>query len=83
MNRNDNFTHIIKLNQKKSQKLLSLFDKGKDYNDNAKHYYGKEIYRKIILAEILLLINSFYRNSNYQMVTTTDNNFERIKPVLI
>lgn len=84
LNKTRDFTPKIHLSEKQANNLLNLFEKAKSYNDGQSYHYGQEIYRKIILGEILLLINTFFHNGTYQIqiATANDSNYERIKPVL-
>ncbi len=74
------FSHKIHLEQEKQQQLLSLFDKAIGYQQTSE--YGADIYRKIILAEVLLLINQQYRANTPFVDKKPGENYKKVLPVL-
>lgn len=80
LNRNPNFCHAIHLSDEQTQALLPLFKKAEFYCNNP--VYGSDIYKKITLTEILLLINSFYRSANMLCIYENEGEYKRVKPVI-
>lgn len=80
LNRSKDFRNKVQLDDIQEQKLLDLFKKAEQYSKT--NQYGYDIYTRTILAEILLLINSFYRNYSYRTLHTEDEDYNRIKPVI-
>jgi AraC-like DNA-binding protein len=59
--RGPDFSHRAHLEPNQVQELTALFDRAIYYYENKG--YGHDVYQKILLAEILLLVNSYYRPS--------------------
>lgn len=80
INRDPHFNHSVHLNLDQMDHLINLIKKAHFYNTN--DIYGKEIYQKIILSEILLFISPLY-HSNIQIYALKYNKeFKKILPIL-
>ncbi len=82
MNRGVHFTYRIGFEQHRSHNLLSLFQKTESYFKNTG--YGHDVYLKIILSEILLIINGIYKQEQtaYLPLSTHNENQDRLKNIL-
>jgi AraC-like DNA-binding protein len=78
--RGPGFSHRVHLEPKQAQDLIALFDKAIFYYENK--VYGHDIYQKILLAEILLLVNSYYYPSNTSNCQNQTPELGRISPIL-
>lgn len=81
LNRSENFCYRVHLSEEQCNSLITLFDKAIYYCINT-HEYGAEIYKKILLVEILLLVNNYYRNNSSKRIGKPNNEYKRIKPVI-
>lgn len=60
--RGPDFSHRAHPDPKQAQDLTTLFDKAIFYYEN--NGYGHDVYQKILLGEILLLVNSYFSSSD-------------------
>jgi len=58
LERGSNFSHRVSVTPQQSRMLLDLFNKALYYFNN--NVYGNDVYQKVFLVEILILINSLY-----------------------
>jgi AraC-like DNA-binding protein len=85
LERGPNFSHRVNVTPQQSRILIDLFNKAIYYFNNP--VYAHDIYQKVLLAEILILINSFYF-PDLTADTTFDSKFEpevkfkEISPIL-
>lgn len=79
VNRKPEFSHCIQLSPDQSTRFLDLLERAR--NLTANNTYGRDVYRKIIFAEILICINSWFCTSmeNY---SGQERDFEKIRPVI-
>jgi len=75
------YSHCIHLNDEQIKQLLPILEKAA-YNCKNDDFFGSEIYQKIALAEILLLINSFYRSNNPVYTAKNLGEYNKIRPVI-
>lgn len=80
LNRGPGFVHVIHLSEQQAEALLKLCEKAAYYLSNP--VYGSEIYKKLVLAELLLLVNSFYRSAEMPYIASNENEYKRIRPVI-
>lgn len=80
LNREPDFVHRIHLNFEQSSNLLEMFKKAEKYT--APDVYGADIYKKLVLTEILIVINSYYHSSRSNTVRGREGTYNRIKPVI-
>ncbi|MCR4443062.1 MAG: AraC family transcriptional regulator [Peptococcaceae bacterium] len=80
VNRGPGFSHCVRLSAEQSKTLLSLFDKAEKYYSAG--LFGRDVYKKIVLAEILLYVNSLFRNPAFSYPAGDEKGFNRIVPVL-
>lgn len=80
INRGPQFNHSICLTLEQMQKFDTLINRCKFYIKNK--IYGWEIYQKIAFTEILLFINSLYRNSIQYCPVRNNTEFQKILPIL-
>jgi len=86
LNRKPDFSHKVHLCEKKVNEFLSIFNKIEYYHnqtfskDNIK--YGFDIYLRIYVIELLLLINKEYRKSDLTYTNDSDNYYSKLKPIL-
>ncbi|MBU3110064.1 AraC family transcriptional regulator [Clostridium lacusfryxellense] len=73
-------SQAIHLHNDQSLKLISLLDDALYHHKN--RTFGYQIYRRIKLIEILLLISSFFHSDELSISHTTDNDTRAIKPIL-
>lgn len=78
--RGPDFSHRVHLDPNEAQDLITLFDKAIYYYENK--VYGQDIYQKVLLVEILLLVNSFYRHSEITNHQKQTYEFGKISPIL-
>ena len=78
--REASFSHGINISEEQTQPLFALFEKAIFYQENK--VFGHDVYKKIILTEILLLVNSYYRSSRPSYVHRHDEGYKKIKPVI-
>ena len=78
--RGPDFSHRVHLDSTQVQALTAVFDKAVYFYKNKG--FGYDVYQKILLAEILLLVNSFYSQSDD--VTHQNQAYEsgKIGPIL-
>lgn len=79
-NRKETFCHLIHPLDDQAQNLLSLFEKAEKYSGDP--IYGQDVHRKIILAEILLYVNSLYKHALPSPYHKQNKSFNRIQPVM-
>ena len=80
INRSQNFSYCVHLSEEQLQQLTDLFEKAIYYNQNPA--YGADIQIKITLAQILLLVNSFYQAPTTMIASKSSITYKRIKPVI-
>ena len=80
LNRGADFPYVLQLDESQLETLMHLLKKAQDHCDNPG--YGSEIYKKIILCEILLFINKLYRNAAPLPKPLHDGEYERIRPII-
>lgn len=80
-NREGEFSHCIHLEAGQIEDLLPLLKKA-EYYCKSDEAFGRDVYSKITLAEILLLINSFYRSSNPVYTPKNQGEYNRVRPVI-
>src|SRR5690606_38328194 len=80
INRSQDFSYCVHLSEEQLQQLVDLFEKAIYYNQNPA--FGADIQIKIILAQILLLVNSFYQSPNTMISAKSSITYKRIKPVI-
>ena len=83
-NREKDFNHSILLDNQQLNKFLDLVNKGYYYNNLSENNYGKEIYEKISLIEILLFVNNLFRNSplDSSLDIQHSSEFSKILPII-
>jgi len=79
--RDGEFSHCIHLSSDQLNQLLPLLKKAEYYCKN-KEVFGSDVYSKITLTEILLLINLFYRTNNPVYTAKNQGEYNRIRPVI-
>ncbi len=82
MNRGCNFSHRIYSEEIVNYNLLPLINKLEYYHKNDS--YGSDVYKKITLAEILLIINKACNNNKniHQPLNDIKNTHSKIRPIL-
>lgn len=80
VNRRPGFSHCVRLTAEQSGELLALFDKAERCCSTG--LFGRDVYKKIILAEILLYVNTLFRQPAVVYPAGDTNGFDRILPVL-
>lgn len=80
INRGPQFSYGVCLTPEQMDQFIALIRKAQFYNVNK--VYGREIYQKIILGEILLFINSLYRNNIQSCTSKNNKEFQKILPIL-
>jgi AraC-like DNA-binding protein len=82
--RGPDFSHRIHLTPKQIRDLTDLFQKAIHYFES--NGYGYETYQKIVLAEILLLINIIYQSPEIEQVglagVKRETNLDKVGPIL-
>jgi AraC-like DNA-binding protein len=78
--RGPDFSHRVHLDSKQTQELTTVFDKAIYYYENKG--CGHDVYQKILLAEILLLVNSFYNQSETANGQNQEYEIGKIRPIL-
>jgi AraC-like DNA-binding protein len=78
--RGPDFSHRVHLEPKQAQDLAALFDKAIYYYQNK--VYGQDIYQRILLTEILLVVNSFYRRTETANQPNQAYETKKISPIL-
>lgn len=78
--RGPDFSHRVHLDSKQTQELTAIFDKAIYYYENKG--CGHDVYQKILLAEILLLVNSFYNQSETVNGQNQEYEIGKIRPIL-
>ncbi len=79
LNRGPYFSYVLHLEDAQLEQLLSLLKKGEYYCHNP--VYGADIYKKLILGEILLFINQLYSTANTSNSITDKGEYKKIKPI--
>ena len=79
-NRGPDFSHRLHLNYEQFQALLPVLKKAEFYYFHP--VFGHEIYTKILLVEILLLVNSFYHTTTSSSSESKDSEYIKIKPII-
>jgi AraC-like DNA-binding protein len=80
INRPDSFTHCVHLTESQLDKLLHKFHSLEYYSAN--DAYGGDVYKRIILADILLFINSLFRTPDNKIASYIDKDFKKVTPVM-
>lgn len=80
INRGQDFSYCVHLSESQMMQMTELFKKAIYYNQNP--VYGADIQVKIILAQILLLVNSFYQSPNTTITSRSGTTYRRIKPIM-
>ncbi len=80
LDRDTYFHHCVHPSEPTFAKLSWLFETGISLENSAA--YGSDIRRRILLEEILLLINEVYRTESPAALFHNDSNYMKIKPVL-
>ena len=78
--RDENFINKLSLDAEQMLELVNLFKSAIYYHENK--VYGSDIYVRIKLSEILLLVSSFYRSVSGERKWYVTPQYERIKPIL-
>jgi len=78
-NRRPGFSHCINLLPDQSAQFLYMLKRAQDITLN--NTFGRDVYRRIIFAELLLYINSLFCTSTEDIVRE-EKEFEKIKPVI-
>jgi AraC-like DNA-binding protein len=78
--RGPNFSHRVHLEPKQVQELIAVFDKAIYYYENKG--YGHYVYQKILLAEILLKVNSFFGQPQTVKRENPTVDFGKIAPIV-
>jgi YesN/AraC family two-component response regulator len=78
--RGSDFSHRAHLKPEQVQDLTNLFEKAIYFYENKG--YAHDVYQKILLAEILVMVNSFYRQSETVNRQNQGCEFGKIKPIL-
>lgn len=79
--REGEFSHCIHLSNQQIDELLPLLKKARYYCNDEK-VFGRDVYAKITLTEILILINSYYRTNNPVYISKSQGEYNRIRPVI-
>lgn len=79
--REGEFSHCIHLSSGQTDQLLPLLKKA-EYYCNTEDVFGRDVYCKITLTEILLLINTFYRTNNPVYTSKNQGEYNRVRPVI-
>jgi len=80
INRSQDFSYCVHLSDEQLQQMTDLFEKAIYYDQNP--IFGADIQIKIILAQILLLVNSLYQSPNTMIASKSGITYKRIKPVI-
>jgi AraC-like DNA-binding protein len=80
LKRSPQFCHRIHLSDEQAQYLISLFRKAE--KTIQPFQFGDDVYKKIILAEILIYVNNLYRNNNLPFPLIFETEYNRIKLIL-
>lgn len=80
-NRDASFSNKISLDAEQVVELISLF-KSAIYYYNNRDVYGADVYVKIKLVEIILLLNKYYKSIDADKKAYVTPQYERIKPIL-
>lgn len=80
-NRNSSFTHSVNLDNEQMNSFLELINKGYYYNNQDSNFYGKEMYEKITLTEMLLFVNTLFHNSSFKLQPHSSD-FDKILPII-
>lgn len=82
INRDSNFRHGILLSEEQSQDLVFLFERALFYYEiSDKPIYGVDIYLKILLAEILIMVNSFFKSADTLSPFVNRKDYEKTRLV--
>jgi AraC-type DNA-binding domain-containing proteins len=81
LNRSPDFPYVLHLNELQLKSFLLLLDKAQCYCDSP--VYGVEIYKRIILVEILLFVNQLYREADPLPNPSYDGEYKRIRPIIL
>jgi AraC-like DNA-binding protein len=81
-NRPEGFCHLVSLSEEDQDKYLTMIEKGIYFITSADITYGRDVFKKIILSEILLFITSFYSKQNKVEIEANKNSYYRISPIL-
>lgn len=79
--REGEFSHCIRLSNDQIDELLHLLKKAM-YYCNSEEAFGRDVYAKITLTEILLLINSYYRSNNPVYTAKNQGEYNKVRPVI-
>lgn len=77
----EHFNHWAQLDEEQIERLLALIKKLDGYLNGQEEVYGKEIYAKTTLAEILVYVNSIYRNPS-QYLPPNRKEIAQLQPVI-
>lgn len=80
INREQDFSHRLSLDQKQSDMLVAMFDKAKYYR--TVETYGADVHRKMALAEILLYTNTLYQSNRQLPSHKNVQEYERIRDII-
>ncbi|MEA4889927.1 MAG: AraC family transcriptional regulator [Clostridiaceae bacterium] len=80
LDRDIDFHHCVHPSELSFAKLSQLFEAGILLEDSVA--YGSDIRKRILLEEILLIINEVYRTESPVTTFHNDSNYIRIKPIL-
>ena len=80
-NRGQDFEHRIHLNDEQLTLIRALFDRAIEVQK--KSGYGMDVYKKMMLAEILITINQFYQLNDTMSVSRQDDYYHKIQPILV
>lgn len=81
LDRPANFSYQLHLTDEQQMELTALFEKAILYSRES-DTYGSDIYKKLVLTQMLLLVNTFYRNAGIQDIIKPDREYKRIKQVI-
>lgn len=74
------FSHRIHLSMDESNALMAILKKGEFYCGNKG--FGYDIYKKIALMELLVLINIFYNKERDKETPTKSQHFKKIEEII-
>ena len=80
LHRDVDFNHRIHLDREQSSLLLALLEKAQRYLQS--DTYGADVYTRLCLGEILLLVNQFYHTVGDTPPHGHEGDYVRIKPVI-
>ncbi|HHY25043.1 MAG TPA: AraC family transcriptional regulator [Clostridiaceae bacterium] len=80
VNRGPNFCHRLPLSSQQAETYMSMFKRAQSHMKT--NLYGDDVYKKIVLAKILVFVNKLYRDNQYSIPVRYDAEYAKIKPIL-